>query len=241
MKINCDMGEGFGAWQMGADDQLMPHIDMANIACGLHASDPVTMADCVALAVSHKVSIGAHPGYPDLLGFGRRDFPIEGKELESTVLYQLGALEGICRAHGAQLDYIKPHGALYNKMMRDAATFETLLNAVRCFNANLPLVIQAGSVEANARRREQADKLGVQLWFEAFADRSYENDGSLTPRTVEGAVHNSVEKIILQARQILNEGTVLSRQGDCLTLAADTLCLHGDNPLCVEAAPLIRS
>lgn len=240
MKLNCDMGEGFGAWQMGADEQLMPHIDMANIACGMHASDPATMHRCVELAVEHGVSIGAHPGYPDLAGFGRRDFPLYGRDLEACMLYQIGALEAICQAHGSRLEYVKPHGALYNKMMRDRDTLETLLVVMRRYNPSLPLVVQAGTVEGNNRLREQAQQHGVTLFFEAFADRRYGDDGLLIPRSQAGAVHQSVAAIAEQARQIIHRAEVQSLTGTVLKIDADTLCIHGDNPLCVEAVTQLR-
>ncbi len=218
----------------------MPHCDMANIACGMHASDPSTMHRCVELAVQHGVSVGAHPGYPDLAGFGRRDFPLSGQDLEACLLYQVGALEAICRAHNTQLDYVKPHGALYNKMMRDTETLETLLNTMQRYNPKLPLVVQAASVERNLQLKKQASQYGVTLWFEAFADRSYGDDGLLTPRDHAGAVHDSTEKITAQAREIIERACVTSLAGNLLQLEADTLCIHGDNPLCVQAVQQLR-
>lgn len=241
MKLNCDMGESFGPWQMGADAALMPLIDMANIACGMHASDPVTMRATIALAREHGVAVGAHPGYPDKVGFGRRAFPLAGEELADYLLYQIGALHGLCRAQCLCLNHIKPHGALYLAMMREPDTLETIIRAVAAFDAALPLVVQAGTAAANEQLREQAAPHGVTLCFEAFADRAYQDDGQLVPRRETGAVHTSATAIIDQARALIDRGEVLTRSGQRLTITADTLCLHGDNPLSPEVARALRA
>jgi hypothetical protein len=155
------MGESFGSWAKGNDEAVMPFVDMANIACGMHASDPTTMARTVQLACRFGVSIGAHPGYPDLLGFGRRELALEAEELEACVLYQIGALDGICRAQGRRVEYVKPHGALYNRMMRDQATLDSIIAAVRRYDAGLPLVVLGADESANAALRERAAGQGV--------------------------------------------------------------------------------
>jgi 5-oxoprolinase (ATP-hydrolysing) subunit A len=241
MKFNCDMGESFGSWVKGNDEAVMPFVDMANIACGMHASDPATMARTVALARQHGVSIGAHPGYPDLLGFGRREFALEGAELEACVLYQIGALDGICRAQGRRVEYVKPHGALYNKMMRDEATLDSLIAAVHRYDADLPLVVLGAGESANAALRARAARQGVELWFEAFADRAYGADGRLVPRTEPGAVHTDPERVIQQVREIVEQGQVSTPGGGKVALKADTLCLHGDNEQLLAAVGRIRA
>ena len=143
MKLNCDMGEAFGAWPMGLDEQIMPYVDQANIACGFHASDPLTMSKTVALAKQHGVTIGAHPGYPDLVGFGRRNMDIAPAELKALIQYQVGALQGICRAQGVEVAYVKPHGALYNTMMKDFSVLETVMQAVSELDSSLILMVMA--------------------------------------------------------------------------------------------------
>lgn len=240
MKFNCDMGESFGAWSMGADEKVMPYVDMANIACGFHASDPSTMARTLALASEHGVSIGAHPGYPDLLGFGRREFPLEGDELVACLLYQIGALDGLSRAHGRRVEYVKPHGALYNKMMRDDITLDTVIDAVLAYDTNLPLVVLGASEAANAALRERAAKRGIELLFEAFADRAYDDDGQLASRALPGAVHKDAERLVRQVSEIVEEGLVTTLSGNRIRLEADTLCLHGDNEEVLSAVARIR-
>ncbi len=241
MKFNCDMGESFGSWVKGSDEAVMSFVDMANIACGMHASDPATMARTVALACEHGVSIGAHPGYPDLLGFGRRELAMDGAELEACVLYQIGALDGICRAQGRRVEYVKPHGALYNRMMRDEATLDSLIAAVRRYDASLPLVVLGAGESANAALRARAQRQGVELWFEAFADRAYDASGRLVPRTEPGAVHTDPEQVICQVREIVEQGQVSTLGGGKIPLKADTLCLHGDNEQLLAAVARIRA
>ena len=181
MLINCDMGESFGPWTMGQDALIMQYIDMANIACGMHASDPNVMKKTVQLANKYNVKIGAHPGYPDLQGFGRRHMTMQPEELESYVIYQLGALQGLCVSEKTEISYVKPHGALYNDMMHDDTIFNTLLKSVAKYNPSLPLMIMA--VPDKQRYIEMANKHGITLMFEAFIDRTYQSDGRLTPRT----------------------------------------------------------
>ncbi|MCP8687217.1 5-oxoprolinase subunit PxpA [Marinobacterium sedimentorum] len=241
MKFNCDMGESFGSWAKGNDEAVMPFVDMANIACGMHASDPTTMARTVQLACRFDVSIGAHPGYPDLLGFGRRELTLEAEELEACVLYQIGALDGICRAQGRRVEYVKPHGALYNRMMRDQATLDSMIAAVRRYDAGLPLVVLGAGESANAALRERAAGQGVELWFEAFADRAYDARGRLVPRSEPGAVHTDVDRVLRQVKEIAEQGQVSTLDGGTIPLQADTLCLHGDNEQLLAAVGRIRA
>ncbi|KHL71065.1 MULTISPECIES: 5-oxoprolinase subunit PxpA [Pseudomonas] len=226
--LNCDMGESFGAWTMGNDALAMPLIDQANLACGYHAGDPLTMQRSVALAVRHGVSIGAHPAYPDLQGFGRRSLSCSPEEVRALVLYQLGALEAFCRAAGTQVAYVKPHGALYNDLVRNDALLEAVLDACRSFRSGLPLMVLA--LPDNCREARLAEAAGVPLLFEAFADRAYQADGQLAPRRVAGAVHQDPERILGQALAIARRQPFADIDGKPIRLQADSLCVHGDNP-----------
>lgn len=221
------MGESYGAWRMGDDEHAMPLIDQANLACGFHAGDPLIMQRSVALAVQHGVSIGAHPSYPDLQGFGRRHLACSPDEVTALVLYQLGALDAFCRAIGTQLAYVKPHGALYNDLVHDDALFNAVLAACASYRAGLPLMILA--LADNSRERRLAEAAGVPLLFEAFADRAYLADGQLVPRRLAGAVHQDSERIIEQAVAIARGEPFADIDGKSLQLQADSLCVHGDN------------
>ena len=237
MKLNCDLGESFGAWTMGMDADVMPLIDMANIACGFHASDPLTMAKTVRMASEHGVQIGAHPAYPDLVGFGRRSISCAPEELHALLLYQIGALDALCKAQGTRVHYLKPHGALYNDMMRDSAILEVVLKAGRDYG-RLPVMIAT-----NVRRADHehlATALGVELLFEAFADRAYDDAGNLVSRTIAGSVLHHQEDIVAQAVSFARDGGVRTLKGDWLDLKADTLCIHGDNNSSVAAATAVR-
>ncbi|MDD1794449.1 5-oxoprolinase subunit PxpA [Enterovibrio sp. ZSDZ42] len=228
MKLNCDMGESFGAWTMGNDADVMPCIDMASIACGFHASDPVIMRNTVALAQQHGVSIGAHPSYPDLLGFGRRQFDCTNDELYAWLGYQIGALQGICRQQRAIIDYVKPHGALYNTMMKDEQVLRTVMQAVKDTAPGCPLVVMA--IPHRDPLNKLANEIGIELLFEAFSDRAYDDAGFLVNRRIGGAVHGSADAILRQVQQITEQGTVTTLSGKTLKVEADTLCIHGDGP-----------
>nr|WP_314494577.1 5-oxoprolinase subunit PxpA [uncultured Pseudomonas sp.] len=236
--LNCDIGESFGAWSMGLDEEVMPLIDCANIACGFHAGDPGIMRRTVALAVRHDVRIGAHPAYPDLAGFGRRSMACSAQEIEDLVLYQLGALEAMCRAEGTQVRYVKPHGALYNDMMVDPVRLAAVMRAIRAFDARLPLMLMA-TADTTASRALAAQH-GLSLWFEAFADRAYEPDGQLVSRRLPGAVHHEPAQVVAQALGLARGEPLVTRDGSALRLQVDTLCVHGDNPASVAAVRQIR-
>ncbi|KHF24492.1 5-oxoprolinase subunit PxpA [Solemya velum gill symbiont] len=238
MKINCDMGESFGSWTMGMDEEVMPLIDMASIACGFHASDPLIMEHTVQMALAEDVVIGAHPGYPDLAGFGRRDLSLHPQELKAGLVYQLAALDGICRVNGTRVEYVKPHGALYNKMMRDEATMTIIMEAVRDFAPDCPLVVLAtpGSEEISAKGREY----DIEVWFEAFSDRAYDDEGRLVNRSQPGAVHQDIETIGQQVQQIINEQSVTTLSGKRIPIQADTICVHGDSQHALDSARHIR-
>lgn len=239
IKLNCDLGESYGAWQMGCDAQIMPYIDQANIACGMHASDPVTMLNTVRLAHRHGVEIGAHPGYPDKEGFGRRAMALSGEEVYALVLYQIAALDGVARSVGAQVGYVKPHGALYHAMMNDEPVRAAILQAVADYPAEIPLVMLATAT--HEQFRAEAAQLGVELRFEAFADRAYRDNGSLVSRSQPNAVHHELAKVLEQAKMIASEGRVRTESGQTLALPADTLCVHGDTQAAVEAVAQIRT
>ena len=233
--LNCDMGESYGPWVMGCDHEVMPYVDMANIACGFHASEPDTMAKTVKLALAEGASIGAHPGYDDKAGFGRRSIPHSADSITHLVQYQVAALQGICRLYGAEVSYIKPHGALYNDMMRDQNIFAAVLRAAASFDGQMKLMILATT--DNHHYQTLASHHNVELLFEAFADRAYTDQGRLLSRTEPGAVHHDPDTIIEQAQKLAEEGVVITNTGQILNLQADTLCVHGDNP---ESIAVVR-
>lgn len=223
--LNCDLGESFGAWRMGADEAVMPYISSANIACGFHAGDPDTMLRTVELARDAGVAIGAHVALPDLQGFGRREMRVSPAEAYAMTLYQVGALAGFTRAAGTFLRHVKPHGALYNMAARDAALADAIAAAVCDFDPLLVLVGLAGSELPRAGERH-----GLAVAHEAFADRRYRADGSLVPRDAAGAVIDDIEASLAQALAIAQGGGIESREGARLQLRVDTLCVHGDHP-----------
>lgn len=238
MKLNCDLGESFGSWQMGLDVAVMPHIDMANIACGFHAGDADVMAHTLNLAKQYDVTIGAHPSYPDLQGFGRRSMALSHHEIINCMRYQIAALDGMARSNGLSLSYVKPHGALYNDMMSKPAVFSAVLDAVAGYYQPLKLMILATAQQQHYR--ELATAKGVTLLFEAFADRRYTDAGALTPRSQAGAVLQE-DEMLAQVRQLIQHGTVTTVSGNTLALSADTLCVHGDNKAAVAQVEKIRA
>jgi len=221
--LNCDIGESYGAWTMGQDAQVMPWITSANIACGFHAGDFSTMQQTVALAKQYDVAIGAHVSLPDVQGFGRREMKITPHEAHGLTLYQIGALEAFTRAAGTRIVHMKPHGALYNMAAKDRALADAIARAARDFDAQLILVGLANSELTRA-----GTALGLRVANEAFADRRYEAQGSLTPRHEPGAVIDDVDTAVAQAVKIATKGKVDIRTGGMLELRADTLCVHGD-------------
>lgn len=232
-KLNCDMGESYGLWSMGHDEQAMPFIDQASIACGFHASDPMIMNATVKLAINHDVEIGAHPSYPDLQGFGRRSIRLSREEITNMVIYQVGALKAICESENTALSYVKPHGALYNDMQKDLVIFEAVVDAVSCFN--LPLMTLA--VSNNQEMLNIADDYEVPLLFEAFADRRYLASGQLAPRTMPGSVIYDETEILNQVMQIVRYGKVRTLDDYTVSIDADTICVHGDN---IDAVSMIE-
>ncbi len=238
LMLNCDLGESYGSWKMGRDEDVMPHIDQANIACGFHGGDPLVMRKTLALAKQHGVMPGAHPAYPDLVGFGRRSMNCSADEIESFVQYQVAALDGLAKIQGLELAYVKPHGALYNDMMAKESVRAPIMRAIAGYYRPIPLMLQA--TPEMEQHGAEADALGIELWFEAFADRCYDDDGKLLSRTKPGAVH-SRDKMLAQVEQICRQGTVTSVSGHTLELKPDTLCVHGDNEEGIAAIIEIRN
>lgn len=238
MLLNCDLGESFGSWTMGLDEEVMPHIDQANIACGFHGGDPVTMRSTLALAARHGVAVGAHPAYPDLVGFGRRSMNLSAEEILASLHYQVAALDGMARSAGLSLAYVKPHGALYNDMMANSDLRATIMEAVASFHRPLALMLQA--TPDAGQHSSEAGRHGLELLFEAFADRCYDDDGKLLSRRKPGAVHNR-DRMLAQVAQLQAEGSVTTVSGQRLPLQADSLCVHGDNLEGVQAIREIRA
>ncbi|MBK1713307.1 LamB/YcsF family protein [Rubrivivax gelatinosus] len=224
LDLNCDMGEGFGAWTLGDDLALLEHVTSANIACGFHAGDPQTMRRVAGAAVARGVRVGAHPGLPDLQGFGRRVMQVSPADAYAMTVYQVGALAAFVHAAGSRLNHVKPHGALYNMAARDRALADALAQAVHDVDPGLVFYGLAGSemVAAAAAR-------GLQVAEEVFADRAYDDDGSLAPRGTPGAMIEDEQAALAQVRRML-DGHVQARSGRLVALRADTLCLHGDQP-----------
>ena len=232
LDLNSDLGESFGAWQMGDDAALMDLITSANLACGLHAGDPLGMARTLRLAKRAGVAVGAHPGYADLQGFGRRELHLSPEEVEALVLYQVGALAGLARAEALTLGHVKPHGALYNQAARDPALAAAIARAVAAFDRTLILVGLAGSALLSA-----GAAAGLRVAAEGFPDRAYNPDGTLRARGLTGAVLAAPAEVAAQAVQLAVEGI---RIGD-RRLRVDTLCLHGDHPAAVANARAVRA
>jgi len=237
MKLNCDLGESYGSWSMGLDHAVMPYVDQANIACGYHAGDPLTMLNTIQLAQSHGVEIGAHPSYPDLAGFGRRSMRCSSEELRALLHYQIAALDGMCHTLGASLSYVKPHGALYNDMMANDGLRETVMQTISEYHRPLKLMLLS---TANAdQHKQQAQSFDIEILLEGFADRRYTDDGFLQARNVSGSVLDRANTLI-QAKKLIEKRTVLTSSGAELELNIDSLCVHGDNPDAIESTSAIR-
>ncbi len=237
--LNCDMGESFGAYTIGMDPDVMPYVTSANIACGFHAGDPMVMARTVALAKKHGVAIGAHPGFPDLMGYGRRNMACVPEEITAYVTYQVGALMAFARANGITLQHVKPHGALYNMAQADASMMEAICKAVASVDASLILVALAGKWAE--RNREIAASHGLRIAFEAFPDRAYTPEGTLQSRKIAGAVIHDPDTVARRALKMAREGMVVAVDGSELSIAPETLCVHGDTPGAVALVKNIRS
>ncbi|GIM28035.1 UPF0271 protein YcsF [Clostridium polyendosporum] len=233
--LNCDMGESYGAYKLGSDEEILKFITSANIACGFHAGDPSTMYKTVQLALKNKVAIGAHPGFPDLVGFGRRNMDISPQEAYDMVVYQIGALNGFVKAEGAKMQHVKPHGALYNMAAKNHLLAEAIAKAVYKVDSELTLFGLAGSELIKA-----GDAIGLRTANEVFADRTYQKDGSLTPRRESNAVITDDNEAITQVIRMIKDGKVLSQQGIDIQIKADTVCIHGDGAHALTFARKIR-
>lgn len=233
--LNSDLGESFGAWTMGQDAVLMTAISSANVACGFHAGDPGTMRATVALARAHGVAIGAHPGFPDLMGFGRRELQASPQDVEDMVLYQVSALLGIAQVDGVRLQHVKAHGALYNMACRDRALADAIARAVASLDPTLLLFGLPGSclIEAGLER-------GLPVAAEAFADRAYMPDGSLASRRLPGSVLHDADEVVARTVRMARDREVTAMDGSVLRFEADTVCLHGDTPGAAALAVRIR-
>ena len=235
MDLNADLGESFGSWTMGDDASMFRIVSSANVACGFHAGDPLTMLDSCRAAFELDVRVGAHVGYRDLAGFGRRSLDMTFDELFGDVLYQLGALDGMAHAVGASVDYVKPHGALYNRIVRDSEQAEAVVAAVHAYDPGLPVLGLPGS-----EWLKFAEEAGHPVFREAFVDRAYLPDGTLVPRSQEGAVLHDPAAVVAQAVRLATRKEILAIDGTVVPVVADSLCIHGDTPGAVSMAAAVR-
>lgn len=234
--LNCDMGESFGAWRMGRDSELMDFVSSINIACGFHAGDPSVIRRTVETATKKGVAIGAHPSFPDLQGFGRREMKLSATEIFDIVLYQVSAVKGICEAFDTKLRHIKPHGALYNQAAKDRETARSIAEAVKAIDKNLIFYGLSGSFLIS-----EAEKIGLRTKSEVFADRTYQADASLTPRSMPDALIKNPETAAAQVLQMIKDKCVTATSGERIFIKAETVCLHGDGENALEFAKAINA
>jgi UPF0271 protein len=234
--LNADLGEGFGVWRVGDDKSLLDLVTSANVACGYHAGDAVTMRRVCEWAADRGVSVGAQVGYRDLAGFGRRRIDYDLAELRDEIIYQLGALDAFCRLQGEKVRYVKPHGALYNTAMVDVWQASAVVAAIADYDRHLPLLCQPGSVLA-----ETAENAGIRVVAEGYPDRAYASDGTLVPRGQPGAVVSHVDSVVARAFRLATSGEVEAQDGSVITHPVESLCLHGDTPGAVELARRVRN
>lgn len=234
--LNCDLGESFGAYTIGLDARVIPHISSANVACGYHAGDPAVMRKTVAMAARAGVAVGAHPGFPDLVGFGRRNMTVSPDEAYEYMLYQLGALSAFAKAAGVRLQHVKPHGALYNMAGKDASLAAAIARAIYDFDPSLILLGLSGSAMLT-----EGEKLGLRCAKEVFADRGYNEDGSLVNRKLPGAMITDEDLAIGRVLRMLEHGEVEAVTGKVIPIEADSVCVHGDNEHAVEFVTKIRA
>ncbi|NMG28454.1 LamB/YcsF family protein [Aromatoleum evansii] len=235
INLNADLGESFGAWSMGEDAAMLEVVKSANVACGFHAGDPLVMRQTVATAKRCGVSLGAHPGFPDLQGFGRRRMDVPAAELEAMLIYQIGALAGMARAEGMAVTHVKPHGALNNMACADAKLAATVARAVRAFDPNLILLAPALSQLVIAGR-----EAGLRVVEEIFADRAYLDDGNLVPRSQPGAMVHGADACLRHVLAMLEAGALISINGKRLPVKAQSICVHGDDAEAVATARALR-
>ena len=236
--LNSDVGESFGAYKIGLDEQVIPLISSANIACGFHAGDPAVMRRTIALAKEHGVAVGAHPGFPDLIGFGRRNIDATLEEIRDYMTYQIGALQAFATSQGMKLQHVKAHGALYNMAVRDVRIWEAMAEVISGLDKKLILVAIAGPKREEVQ--EIGKRYGIRIAFEFFADRAYNSDGSLVSRREPGAVIEDHQQAAERVLQMVTEKKISAQDGTQIEVAADTICVHGDNPAAVRLAEQIR-
>ena len=233
--LNCDLGEAFGNYSFGGDKDIIPLITSANIACGFHAGDENVMNETIQLAKENNVGIGAHPGLPDLQGFGRRKMDIKPKEIYNLVVYQLGALNGFCKIHGTRINHVKPHGALYNMGAKNKEIAQAIAQAVYDFDKSLVLVGLSNTLLIS-----EAEALGLRTASEVFADRRYEDDGQLVSRQESDATITNTDEALQQVLKMVTENKVVSKNGKKIDLKADTICVHGDGAHALDFVTQIR-
>jgi UPF0271 protein len=234
--INCDLGESYGEFKVGNDEKIMPYITSANVACGFHAGDPVTMMQTISLAKKHKVAVGAHPGFPDLMGFGRREMQLTDIEVKSYIIYQVGALQGFAKTVNLALQHVKPHGALYNMAVKNEKLSKAIVEAIKAMDTKPIVFAPPNSVLAKV-----AIKHGLRVAFEFFADRAYNPDGSLLSRKYSNAIIQEPKKVMERTVKAVEDGTVLAANGEIVNLGkVHTVCVHGDTPNAVELAKILK-
>ena len=233
--LNSDLGEGFGVWTLGDDEALLDVVTSANVACGFHAGDPDILRRVCAIAAERGVAIGAHVGYRDLAGFGRRDMDVEPQRLTNDVIYQIGALDGFARVAGTRVRYVKPHGALYNTAVHDQQQAAAVVEAIHLYDESLPVMGLPGSALLTT-----AGSAGLRTIGEAFADRSYTPDGTLVPRSQPGAVLHDPQQVAERMARLVTTGTVTAADGTDVTISAESICVHGDSPGAVKMAIAVR-
>jgi len=236
--LNSDVGESFGAYKIGLDEEVIPHLTSANIGCGFHGGDPSVMRKTIALAKRYGVEVGAHPGFPDLIGFGRRNMDASLEEIQDYILYQTGALQAFAHSQGIRLQHMKAHGALYNMAVANPKIWEAMAETISRLDKEIILVVLASS--NNESLLEMGKRYGIRIAFEAFPDRTYQRDGSLVPRRQKGAVIEDHEVVAKRALMMALEGKVIAIDGTEIALHPDTLCVHGDNPTAVQMVKKIR-
>ena len=236
--LNSDVGESFGNYKLGMDEEVIPLISSANIACGFHAGDPAVMKKTIAIARDNGVAIGAHPGFPDLIGFGRRNMDVSLQEIQDYVTYQVGAIQAFATAQGMKLQHVKPHGALYTMAVQNPAIWDAVAEAVVALDKGLILFVLAGSNRADLEAI--GARHGIRIGFEFFGDRAYNRDGSLVSRKEPGAVIHDHELVAEKVLKMVTEGKVVCKDGSEIDMAADTICVHGDNPSALALVKNIR-
>ncbi|MEA1963762.1 MAG: 5-oxoprolinase subunit PxpA [Candidatus Aerophobetes bacterium] len=233
--LNCDMGESFGHYKIGLDDEIIKYITSANIGCGFHGGDPMVMRKTVKIARENGAGIGAHPGFPDLMGFGRRKMDVTPEEIKNYVLYQIGSLYAFAKAEGGELQHIKPHGALYNTMANDERLSRAVMEGIADFDKELIVLGLAGSKVIDI-----AEEMGLKVASEAFADRAYNPDGTLVSRRLPKAVITNPQKVLSRVIQMVKEEKIECINGEIIERKIDTICVHGDSPGAVELVKLIK-